>query len=74
VIGGHVDAVRARLDAIAPRAAHAVTLAGDARDVLVCRVLATEAEDIRRAFVPVWTLLREALTGSAPAIPRVWAT
>jgi urease accessory protein len=73
-IAGHVDAVRARLDAIAPRAAHAVTLAGDARDVLVCRVLATEAEDIRRAFVPVWSFLREALTGSAPAIPRVWAT
>jgi urease accessory protein len=73
-VAGHVDAVRARLAAIAPRAAHAVTLAGDGRDVLVCRMLATEAEDIRRAFVPVWTFLREALTGSAPAIPRVWAT
>jgi urease accessory protein len=69
-----VPAVRERLQAAAPGALAAVTLAGDDQGVLVCRMLAAEAEDVRRAFVPIWTFLREALVGSAPAVPRVWAT
>jgi urease accessory protein len=74
-IAGLVPAVRDRLQAALPGdALAAVTLAGGDRDVLVCRVLAAEAEDVRRAFVPIWSFLREALVGSPPAVPRVWAT
>jgi urease accessory protein len=76
-LGALVPAVRERLHAAAPGAGAslaAVTLAGDDQSVLVCRLLAAEAEDVRRAFVPIWTFLREALVGSAPAVPRVWAT
>jgi urease subunit gamma len=53
---------------------------GDARhaisvvdDVLVCRALAREAENLRRLFSAMWLQLRESLLGRVAIAPRLWA-
>jgi urease accessory protein len=43
-------------------------------DVLVCRALADDAQDVRARFAAAWTMLRPALLGSPAVAPRVWAT
>jgi urease accessory protein len=54
---------------------------GDARhaisvvdEVLVCRALAREAENLRRLFSAMWLQLRESLLGREAIAPRIWAT
>ncbi len=43
-------------------------------DVMVCRVLAHQAETIRFAFIDVWKLLRSELLGRPASEPRIWST
>jgi urease accessory protein len=43
-------------------------------DVLVCRALAAQAEDLRQLFTQLWLQLRESLLGRAAVAPRIWAT
>jgi len=56
---------------LAHDACAAVTLLDD---VLVCRALGHEAQDVRKSFMPLWARLRAALLDSPAVAPRVWAT
>jgi urease accessory protein len=42
--------------------------------VLVCRCVAQQAQDIRRAFTAAWQVLRPALLDRAAVSPRIWST
>jgi urease accessory protein len=42
--------------------------------ILVLRMLAAQAEDIRKLFVSAWQLLRPTIIGRDAVLPRIWAT
>jgi urease accessory protein len=42
--------------------------------VLVCRCVAQQAHEVRRAFIAAWQVLRPALLDRAALPPRIWAT
>lgn len=42
--------------------------------LVVCRFLGNRAEDAKRIFSRVWTLLRPRVLGRAACTPRIWAT
>jgi urease accessory protein len=42
--------------------------------VLVCRCVAQQAHEVRRAFVAAWQILRPALLDREALPPRIWAT
>jgi urease accessory protein len=42
--------------------------------VLVCRMLAARASQIREHFAALWSVLRPLLLGRAASAPRIWAT
>lgn len=42
--------------------------------LLVCRMLADQAEPIRRLFTELWRIIRPAVAGRAICMPRIWAT
>jgi urease accessory protein len=59
-----VEALRGVVDA--------VTFIDD--EVLVCRALADEAQDVRARFAAAWAMLRPAILARPAIAPRVWAT
>jgi urease accessory protein len=42
--------------------------------VLVCRAVASRADQLRQQFVTIWQTLRPALLNCEPVTPRIWAT
>lgn len=43
-------------------------------DLLIARYLGPAAEDMRLALTTAWMVLRSALLGREPCVPRIWAT
>jgi urease accessory protein len=43
-------------------------------DVLICRALAKQAEEVRQAFIKAWQVIRPALIGCESCPPRIWFT
>lgn len=43
-------------------------------DVLICRVLANQAEWVKSRFIRIWQALRPELFGIEASLPRIWAT
>lgn len=41
---------------------------------LVCRCVAQQAHEVRRAFIAAWQVLRPAVLGRPALLPRIWAT
>jgi urease accessory protein len=68
-----LDALRGRLDEALPATRHGVTTVADG-EVVVCRALAPNAEELRRGFAAVWRALRPVVVGGPAVAPRVWAT
>ncbi len=43
-------------------------------DVLICRVLAMQAEPARNAFIQAWRIIRPLLLKRQASMPRIWST
>jgi len=43
-------------------------------DVLICRVLADQAEDARESFIAIWKTLRPQIMQRTAVAPRIWYT
>ncbi|MGH8476831.1 MAG: urease accessory protein UreD [Methylococcales bacterium] len=43
-------------------------------DLLICRILADQAESVRNLFTSIWVSLRPALKQKAACAPRIWST
>jgi urease accessory protein len=43
-------------------------------EVLVCRMLAEQAEPVRKVFTAIWEVIRPGLNNRCACIPRIWAT
>lgn len=68
---GLVEAVRAVIEAGAENEWVGVS---QLDGVLVCRYLGASAQQARRVFGRIWTVLRPAVLGKAVCVPRIWNT